>query len=352
MKFQTLRLAIVCLVAVSCAGCKWNKNFLNPWQQRAESAPPVLFSSIPPKEELIAALSVSSQRVRTLQSQNATVSVAGLPSVGTDIALERPGKFRFKASASFLGSLVDMGSNEEMLWFWTSQTQPANVYFARHDRLATSPIRQRLAIDPGMFVEALGFVELSPEQVVGEPVAAGKDRIQLVCRQITPGGEFRRTLWIHSKFGYLVEQQIADPSGQTMVSAKLSEQRHYAVDGVTLPHKIDLHVPGAEIRLQLNVPNYLVNQAFTTGASTFAFPQEQLAQYPMIDIADPNFIPPGSAPPAQYSSPGTPPPSYPTGYAPPGYPNGSYPAAGSGPPGQSPPRTSAAPTPRYRGGLY
>lgn len=345
MKHTHLQLVLVCLLALGCAGCKWNKHFLNPWQQRAESAPPVLFSTIPPKEELIAALGVSSQRVRTLQSQNATVSVAGMPSVGTDIALERPGKFRFKASASFLGALVDMGANDEMLWFWTSQTKPANVYFARHERLANSPIRQQLAIDPGMFVEALGFLELSPDQVVGEPIAAGKDRLQLVCRQVTPSGEFRRTLWIHSRFGYLLEQQITDAAGQSMVSAKLSDQRHYPLDGVTLPHKIDLHVPSAEIRLELNVPNYLVNQPFTTGESTFAFPREQLAQYPLIDIADPNFMPPGAGPPAQYSSPGTPMPGYPaTGYPAAGTPG--YPA-----PSQTAPHTSAVPAPRYRGGL-
>jgi hypothetical protein len=353
LKLKILQLVVICLLALGCAGCKWNKYFLNPWQQRADSVPPVLFSSVPPKEELIAALSVNSQRIKTLQSHGATVSVAGLPSVSTDIALERPAKFRFKASASFLGPLVDMGSNDEILWFWTSQTTPANVYFARHDRLAASPIRQRLAIDPGMFVEALGFVELSPEQVVGEPVTAGKDRIQLVCRQVMAGGEYRRTFWIHSRYGYLVEQQITSPTGQTLVSTKLSEQRHYALDGVTLPHKIDLHVPDAELRLQLNVPNYFINQPFTTGENTFAFPREQLASYPLVDIADPNFVPPGAGPPAQYSSPGTPPPAHPgAGFAPPGFPNGSYPAAGYGAPNQPPPSSAAVPTTRYRGGLY
>jgi hypothetical protein len=276
--------------------------FLNPWQQRPD-APPVLFSSVPPKEELIAALNMNSARVQRLQTQNASVSIAGYPSVSAEIALERPHRLRFRASSSLAGSLVDLGSNDEMLWFWTSQSSPPSVYFARHDRLAQSAARRQLTIDPAMFVEALGLVELAPEQVVSEPIAAGKDRIQLVCRQLTPAGEVIRTLQIHNKHGYLLEQQLADPAGRPMLTARLSKQRHYKVDGVTLPHQIDLHVPGSEMRVQLDVPHYSVNQEFTTGAATFAFPQDQLGQYQLVDIADPSFVPPGATP-ATHSSPG------------------------------------------------
>jgi hypothetical protein len=247
---------------------------------------------------------MNSARVQRLQAQGATVSLAGVPSLGAEFALERPNKFRFRASSSLMGSLVDMGSNEELLWFWTSQANPPSVYFGRHDRLAMSPARRQLAIDPSMFVEALGLVEIAPEQVVGEPIEAGKERIQLVCRQRTAAGEIIRTLQIHHKHGYLMEQQIADAAGRPMLTARLAQHRHYKVDGVTLPHRIDLHVPDGDMRVQLDVQQYLVNQEFTTGASTFAFPQDQLGQYQLVDIADPNFVPPGETPPANYSSPG------------------------------------------------
>ncbi len=330
MNRARIKLLFLCLAATCAPGCRWNgwQGITSPWQQRQQDAPPVLFSSIPPKEELVAAIGISANRVRTLQTQGASVSIAGVPSIPTDLSLERPGKFRFKAASSLLGPLVDMGSNEELLWFWTSQSSPPDVFFARHDRLANSPLRQRLAIDPAMFVEALGLLEITPDQVIGEPIAAGKDRLQLVCRQVTPAGEFTRTLQIHNRHGYLLEQQITDAAGRPMLNARLSQQRHYALDGVTLPHRIELHVPAGDMRVQLDVPRYSVNQPFTTGESTFAFPRDQLAQYRLIDIADPNFVPPGQAPPASYSSPG------------------------NSTPGTPAPRTGQAPTPRYRGGVY
>lgn len=286
----------------SAPGCKsWS-----PWVQRQQDAPPVLFSTIPQKEELLAALSIPSAKIQSLQTQGATVSIAGVPNIASDISLQRPGRFRFKASSSFIGQLVDMGSNDEMLWFWTSQGPSPDVYFARHDRLMASPIRQRLAIDPSMVIEALGLLDIRPEQVVGEPVAAGKDRLQLVCKQVSPAGELTRTLLVHSKHGYLLEQRITDAAGRPTLNARLSQQRHYALDGVTLPHEIDLHIPGGDMRVQLHVQRYSINQPFPNGDATFAFPREQLAQYQLIDIADPNFVPPGQRPPAQYSSPGYP----------------------------------------------
>lgn len=331
MNRSLLILMLATLPFGSAVGCKSWPGFHSPWAQRQQDAPPVLFSTIPAKEELIAAVGIPNSKIQSLQTQGATVSVAGIPNIASDISLQRPGRFRFKASSSFMGQLVDIGSNDEMLWFWTSQGSPPDVYFARHDRLAASNIRQRLAVDPNMIIEALGLVEISPDQVIGEPVAAGKDRLQIVCRQQTPGGELTRTLLVHNKHGYLMEQRITDASGRAVVNSRLTEQRHYALDGVTLPHQIDLHIPSGDMRVQLNVQRYTLNQPFPNGDVTFAFPRDQLGQHQMVDIADPNFVPPGQAPPAQYSSPGTNP----------GYPQ----------PGMTP-RASQTPAQPYRGRLY
>jgi hypothetical protein len=302
-----VKLLLVCLTLGMAAGCKstgW-PGFISPWQQQQDS-PPVLFSSIPPKEELVAALNAGSNRVQTLYTQGASVSLAGVPSIPTELAFERPGRFRFRASSALLGNLVDTGSNDEMLWFWTSQSSPPSVYFARHDRLASSPIRGRLALDPSMLVEALGFVQLAPEHVVGDPVSAEKNRLKMVVRQPTPAGELNRTLYIHSRHGYLQEQQISDAAGRPLLTARLSQQRYYSVDGVTLPHRIEIQMPDSGMRVQLDVPKFAVNQPFAEGESVFAFPQQQLGQYQLVDIADPNFVPPGQSAPAHYSSPGYP----------------------------------------------
>ena len=111
---------------------------------------------------------------------------------------------------------------------------------------------------------------------------------------------------------------------------------------MTLPQEIGLHVPSGEnMRVQLHVPRYSINQPLPNGDATFAFPQEQLGQNRMVDIADPNFMPPGQQPPAQYSSPGYPQqnaaqPGYP------GYPQPSY----------TTPRASQTPAQPYRGRLY
>jgi hypothetical protein len=91
---------------------------------------------------------------------------------------------------------------------------------------------------------------------------------------------------------------VYDEQGQLVASAFYSNHEYRAIDGVSLPKKIAVQMPQGLLRLQLDVDRWNINQPLNDPQATFELPRAQLGNYPFVDIADPNFVPPvGSAPP-------------------------------------------------------
>lgn len=292
---RTLKLLLLAAIALA-PGCRttgW------PWARQTVSAP-VLFNGNPTRDEVLLALRSNSDRIRTLQAQGGSVSVPGAPAISADVALERPGRFRFRAGSTLFGAQVDAGVNDEMFWFWTAQAPTPSVFYARLDQLAASPVRNQLSIDPRWLVDALGIVQIDPNQPIDGPVAAGVDRVELKTKLVTPAGSFTRLLYVHNRYGWLVEQHLQDDRGRLVVSSRLSQHQFYPLDNVSLPQRIEVQAPDSQLRFQLDVARWGVNQPIA-GGEVFAFPREQLAAYPLVDIAAPGFTPPGYNGPPQYT---------------------------------------------------
>jgi len=90
----------------------------------------------------------------------------GAPSVGADIAVERPRRLRLRARTQLLGPELDLGSNDELFWLWAARMPDSSVFYARHDQFTTSKARQVLAIEPAWLIEALGLVQIDPASVL------------------------------------------------------------------------------------------------------------------------------------------------------------------------------------------
>src|SRR5205085_9317200 len=161
------------------------------WLRRSGGdPPPIAFSALPSPTEAIAAVNANTHRVQSLQTQGASISIPGAPSVGADIAVERPRRLRLRAKTQLTGPELDLGSNEELFWLWAARMPDSSVFFARHDQFMTSKARQMLAVEPAWLIEALGLVEIDPGSVIEGPFAAGDNRVQLKTTLGSAGGQY------------------------------------------------------------------------------------------------------------------------------------------------------------------
>jgi len=283
---------------VTFSGCNWNRFFRQPDRY---VQPPQAFQAAPTREELIAKINDNTSRVQTLQASG-SLSIPKLPSLTTEIAFERPQNLRFRAGTRLLGPELDLGSNNQLFWFWANQDPSNALYYARHEQFAQSKAHQVIPVEPSWLKEAIGLIELNPGNPIEGPIHAG-DKVQLRVRQPTGAGEVTKVLVLDPKNGIVVEQQLYDPKGQLLGVAKASEHEFHQLDGVTLPHKIDIEIPQARLQFQIVMDEQVINRPIS-GANTFDLPTAQLSSARPTDIADPNFIPaniqptvPAAAPP-------------------------------------------------------
>jgi hypothetical protein len=281
MKSPTL-LLLVCLAMLP--GCAWWRG----WAKTPQA--PMAFQGPPSLEQI--AQHINSNPVKTLEAERARISLDGLPTLTARLAIERPRNLRFRVETGLTGPELDVGSNPEMFWMWAKRNEA--VFYARHDQFAGSNARQLVPIQPEFITEALGLMYFDPAGKHEGPFDRGNHRLELRSKILAPDGELTRVMIVNNVYGWILEQHLYDPSGQLIASAKTSNHRHYPVEGASLPHKIEIQLPPAQLAFTLDVSQYRINALSSSAEQLFTMPKFEGAQ--MVDVADPNFQPPQPTP--------------------------------------------------------
>lgn len=321
-------LVLTALFAASGADCPY-RYFLRPQYEPA----PIVFQTPPTLEQIIDYVNSGTARVQQLQTTGAHLSTDGMMvSLRADIALERPKRFRLQAGLA--GPEIDIGSNEEIFWFWAKRGEPAAVYFCRHDQFQYAAARQILPVQPDWIVEALGLVYFDPTLDHRGPFPRGADQLEIHTIIPTPEGNLTKVTVLDAQHAWVLQQQIYDSRRQLIASAIATRHRYDPIAGVSLPRQVDIQLPPAELSFRIQVSDYLVNQLNGNPQQLWAMPQ--IEGYPLVDLAGPS-VSPAAAHPNGYPSPSVQyPTSAPAPYPPP---QNRYPEY---PPAQQPSSYSAA----------
>ena len=283
------------LVPLVTTGCRVRPFWL---RQNQIDLPPEAFTDTPTLEDVIYVVNANTDRVQQLQTENATIRAEGIPALRANLAYEQPRRFRLRAQLSqFTGRELDMGSNDELFWFWIRRDEQPSVYYARHDEFATSPARNLVPIEPNNLTDALGLIRLESRERHSGPTK--RDNLLEVRSEIpSPRGDMTRVLLLDAKYGWMVEQHYYDANGQLLLSARASEHRYYPDDAVTMPHHVEVRLlPGqpSQLAFDVDVSRYVFNRLAGESSELWTLPQ--IEGYPAVDIADPRFRPPVAAVP-------------------------------------------------------
>jgi hypothetical protein len=306
LKRQSASYLFLLAVCLTCTGASCPRV-----SQQLTQPAPVMFGGPPTIQEAIDAVNANTASVRQLQTDTATVSGQGFPSLRASIALERPRNFRLRAHVLGLGQVLDLGSNDQLFWALVDAPQfatnmPRAVYFARHDQFRRSAARQLLPIQPDWLIEAFGVVHLDPTAAQFEgPYARGAGQLEIRERRYSPDGEITRVLVLHDQFAWILEQHWYDARGQLIGSVFSGNHRYDANFRTSLPHRIDVRLTPPQNSFQIDVERYAINQLYSDPAQLWTMPA--FDGYARYDLAAP------PVPAAQVGQPGgLPPDRYPT----------------------------------------
>lgn len=269
---------LLCTTGASCT-----RSMRSPFAAWQPPAPEVLVktSSL---DQIIAAVNNNAARIQSVQTNNASITVPGLPGIPLlrgNIAAQRSGRFRLQASTALTGPEVDMGSNDDLFWFWVKRNQPPALYYARHEQFAGSAAQQFMPIEPQWLLDAIGFAEFRPGDVHNGPIPLGDGKVEISTVMQTRTGTLTKKTVVDAKFAWVLEQHVYDSRGTLVASAISKSHRYYPQAGVSLPEQVRIEIPATSLSLSINMGTVEVN-TLTDNPQLWALPSIDGA--PLTDL--------------------------------------------------------------------
>lgn len=301
---------LLTLVVFCSSGATCSRNLRRPFAQVGPPAPEVLVPGAG-LDQVLAAVNQNATRIQNYQTTNASITVPGmatLPLLRGNIAAERPGRMRLQASTTISGSEVDLGSNDELFWFWVKRNEPPALYFARHDRFVGSAAQQVMPIEPSWLLDALGFAQFNPSDFHEGPIPHGNGTLEIRSVLQTRIGTITKTTVVDAKRAWVLEQYLYDARGTLLASAVARSHQYYPAQNISLPQEIDIRLPVAQLAMTVDVGTVQLNQPAMNPA---IWQMPVLTGYQQVDLgsAQPNTLSaigaPGSGDWNTWASPST-----------------------------------------------
>jgi len=274
------------------SGATCSRSFRNPFATSLGPPAPEVLQTGSSLEQVISAVNQNSSRIVSYQTNNASITVPGMPGIPLlrgNIAAQRPDRLRLQASTALTGPEVDLGSNEELFWFWIRRNDPPALYFSRHDQFVGSAAQQLMPVEPQWLSDALGMMQFSPNDRHEGPLPHGNGTVEIRSVIQTRSGTMTKSTVIDARRAWVLEQHVYDTSGTLLASARARSHRFYPGPGVSLPQEVEIRMPAAQMSLSIDVGTVALNQV-PDNPALWSLPA--LSGYQQIDL--------GTAPPGSY----------------------------------------------------
>jgi len=104
--------------------------------------------SINKKNESINSIIVADMPIR-LRSSGFTFKLTG------NLAFQKEKNFRLKITHRLTGKEMDLGSNQNIFWFWSKRIDPPALYFSKHENIHRTNLKS--ALNPILMIESLNL---------------------------------------------------------------------------------------------------------------------------------------------------------------------------------------------------
>ena len=119
----------------------------------------------------------------------------------------------------------------------------------------------------------MGLVNLDPGIQHDGPFLRGNGQLEVRSQIQGIQGDVTRTLVIDPTYGWILEQHITDANNRLLASAIAGNHRFYPEFGVSLPHRVEVLAPPANLTFQIEVGHYYINRPFEDPYERWSLPQ-------------------------------------------------------------------------------
>lgn len=248
---------------------------------------PRVLTQNPSLGDVVKVVNDNSAKIRSLYTTDATLTVTGAPSLRANLALERQKKLRLRAETALTGAELDLGSNDDLFWFWVKRNPPPTIYYCRHSQYAQSAAKQVLPIEPEWLFDALGLAWFDPNLQHSSPVRNAQGRLEVTTTMPGPNGNKTKKTVIDEARGWVIEQHLFDERGTLIATAVTNRHTMDPATGAIVPQEIVVSSPANQFQMKLDVKQWTVNQLAADPAQLFAMPN--VPGWSVVDLADPRM---------------------------------------------------------------
>jgi len=279
--------ALLVIVLLLNGGCKTLQTVVFGTKPAAKL--PIVFTTTPTLGQVKEEFNKRYAGIQSLSTSTATFSMSSvlITMKSCKIAYEKPKKLRVLGGITGMGTEFDLGSNDELFWFWAKRLEPKAVYYARHDEFANSPSRSIIPIEPEWLIETLGIIELKETDTHEEPKRDEEGNLQVTSYLKTPRGVYPRMITFNPQTGAILKYAIYAPNGLPFVGAILSNHEVDPVTGILYAKKIVITCPEANETITINMGSVSFNSS--GGFSPDAFVMPSYKDYIPVDMCSPEY---------------------------------------------------------------
>ena len=280
-----LWLMLLCtLLVASGASCPHTA-----WQPFKPSAPVVFNNGEPSLEEVAQVINANRAKMTGLYSTNSRISGTDFPSLRTSLAVAGERNVRMRAGTGVTGQEMDVGSNQEVFWFWIKRADPPALYYGRYDEYPAKSVGAGLPIRPEWLTEAIGLVSLPPHQQHQGPFRRNDGLLEIRSSLVGPTGPMTRVLVLDAESGWIRELQLIDAQGQLVAAARNSDHFRDPESGVVLPRTTEIEWPAAGMQLTLRLGDVQIGPL---DPASDMWSQPQYPGFPDIRVTEPGPVQP------------------------------------------------------------
>lgn len=264
-----------------------------PWKQSRGPQIPKILADNAQINDVITAVNARNSQIRSFVTNTARIQLSNspIPISNCRLAYERQRKLRARGDVAISGPVFDIGSNEDLFWFWSKTGQGNGIYYCRHDQFANSSARDSIPMDLDWLIESMGIVDFKLD---------GTEQHELLIRGVndpyviqtirpTPRGTYRKMTTIHKDTGCVLSQALYGPGNRLVATADSPNHTIDPTSNIVYPKSVSMTFvsPNETLQLQLDLGTVQFNISNSFNQDTFTMPT--YVGYTPVNICDPAF---------------------------------------------------------------
>lgn len=174
-----------------------------------------------------------------------------------DLAHKKDKFFRFIVTSKITGREMDLGSNQNIFWFWSKRVNPPSLYFAKHEDLYKTNLKTPL--NPAWMIESLNVGAIDQSKIY----ASKEDDVYLYLyeKRITASGEDCVFMTVINKKSEEVQSRKLMDMNSNVIVSTIYKDNIIFIDWKDENASMEWDVKGKQINVNLpdslwNLPEY------------------------------------------------------------------------------------------------